>query len=102
MKKRLAGAPTGYGQGESNKIRAVKGAKDLPSCLRRDDKQGDGNDVNIRGFPDFSFDANAGFEFFDPVTGANEDAIASFLGRGPRFGMLGLLSRFHDSESYEI
>jgi hypothetical protein len=47
MKKRLAGAPSSDGQGESHKIRVVKGAENLPTCFRCDDKQGNRNDVNI-------------------------------------------------------
>jgi hypothetical protein len=78
MKKRLAGAPTGYGKGESHQIWTLKGAKNLASCLRGDDKQGDRNDVDVRGFPDLSLHADAGFEFFNPVAGANEYAIATF------------------------
>ena len=55
------------------------GAQNLASGFRGDDKQGDWNNVNILGLPDLPFDVDAGFEFFDPVAVADEDAVTGPL-----------------------
>src|SRR5450755_3816526 len=101
MKKWFADAPAGNGEGETHEIRAVKRAENLPSRLRSDNKQGNRNNVNVRGLPDFPFDMHTGFEFLDAVAGANDYTIASFLGGFPKVGRLSSLSRFHDLDPNE-
>jgi hypothetical protein len=76
MEKRLPGAPACNGQGKAHEIGAMIGAQNLASGFRGDDKQGDWNNVNILGLPDLAFDADAGFEFIDPVAVADDDVIA--------------------------
>ena len=80
VEKRFAGAPAGNGEGESHDFGSAEGAQNLTSGLRGHNKQGNWNYVYIRGLPDGSFHADAGFKFFDPVAVADHYAIASFLG----------------------
>ena len=71
-------APSCNRQCESDQFASLKRAEDLPSCLRGDDKQRDGDDINVSGFPDCAFDADAGFEFLDSVAMPDQDSVASF------------------------
>ena len=62
VEKRLARAPSGNRQSESNQFAILKCAEDLPSRLRGDDKQRDGNDIDVGRLPDRALDSEAGFE----------------------------------------
>src|SRR5271169_2954879 len=101
MEKRLPGAPARNGQGEAHEMGPMKGAQNLASSFRGNDKQGNRNYVYIGGLPHVSFHADAGFKFLDSVAMANHDAIASFPGGWRRIGSLTTLSGFHDSDSAE-
>ena len=70
MKEWLPVAPAGDRQGEADQIRAVKRAEDLSARLRGDDEKWDGDNVDVRGFPDFAFYSDAGFEFLESVASA--------------------------------
>jgi hypothetical protein len=99
MEKRPASPPACKSESESHEIGAVKSAKNLATGLRRDDKQGNRDNISIRGFPDGSFDAHTGLKFFDPVAGVNEYAIANFVDGRIRAGALCLLPQFHRLDS---
>jgi hypothetical protein len=101
MEKWLPGSPPHDCHGEANEIRALKGAQHLPSCFRRNDKEGNRDNIKIGGLPDGSFNADTGFKFFDPAASANDYAIAVFFLRSFLAGRFRSCSGFHDLDPKE-
>lgn len=71
VQERFAVAPSGDGQREADQFPVVKRPDNLAARFRGHHKQRNGHDVHVRRFPHLSFDLDAGFEFGDPVAGAD-------------------------------
>ncbi len=78
VEERFAGTPSRNRQRKSNQPIAFKSPEDLPSRLRGDNKQRDGNDIDIGRLPNRSLDLEASLKFHDSVAGSDQNPILNF------------------------